>query len=374
MVFYSKNIFKQVKVGIAILLTGSLLAGCGMLPKEEEILVPPLIVPEEISYQTVQPTMGHIEESLTGTGYFVPVNNHNYFFELNGGRFSKFYVKNGDEVKKGTLLAEMLTTGLDNELDKQLLYVDTLDKTVVYQTKIAELGLKNAQDALDQLKLNKASANDILLQQLKIDQLKLDTTYQLDMKENELAQAKIRLDEIKAQIASSALVSDIDGIVTFVADVKEGDYLDTYKVLVSVADPSVLQLEYNGSLASKFNLGMPAEVTLDQDKLAGDVVFIPNMAPSDQLERFKTVIRMNIKTLPDSVKVGSDAAFKIVLNSAENALIVPRKALKKFDGKDIVYTLEDGLRVENYVEIGVQGTSEVQILNGITKEDQIIIE
>lgn len=374
MVLQLKGLKEKIASGLVGIMLITSLTGCGLLPKEEEILAPPLVIPEQISYQTVLPTVGDIEETITGTAYFVPIINHNYFFDSNGGRFSNFEVKSGDEVTVGSPLAQMLTTGLDVQIEKQTLLVDTIEKTYGYMTKTAGIEMENAKALLADLIAKKASSNDISLQQIKVDRLKLDSEYQLSMKKNELEQAQIQLKELKAQLQNSVIKSEIDGVVTFVADIREGDYLDTYKTIVSVADPNVLQLEYTGQEASELKIGMDVELTYAGSVLKGKVVFVPTMAPEAQAEQYKNTVRFEVEALPDTVIAGQNATFKVVLNSAKGTIIVPRRALKKYNGKDIIYTLEDGLRVENYVEIGVQSVGEVEILQGIKPDIQIIVE
>lgn len=368
---------KIIKGGIKFVLAigmGIVLTGCGLMPQEEAILAPPLIVPEQISYRTVEPTRGYIEDAVTGVAYFVPVKQYQYFFENNGGRFKEFHVKNGDKVSKGDKLATMLTTGLDNQITKQSLYVDTLEKTYTYMLRVQEIELADAQKALKALQNNGGSTSDIELKSIQIERMKLDGNYQKAIKKNELEQAKISLNELQAQMENSVLVSDIDGVVTFVSDTKEGDYLDTYRTLVTVSDPNLLQLEYSGLQANQMNLGMELEVTYAEEKYKGEVVFVPSMAPMDDYEAFKNRVRIDIELMPEGVVAGHFADIKLIYASDEDALIVPRKAVKKYNGKDIVYTLADGFRVENYVEIGIAGITEVQILQGIDEGVQIIIE
>jgi macrolide-specific efflux system membrane fusion protein len=43
-------------------------------------------------------------------------------------------------------------------------------------------------------------------------------------------------------------------------------------------------------------------------------------------------------------------------------------------GKNLVYVLEDGLRIEKYVETGVESTTEIEIIKGVEPGEQVIID
>ena len=98
----------------ALLLT--LLSGCWLLPKEDEVLAPPVIEQQEVSYKTEVVKRGYMEKNITVTGYFVPVKMEPHYFSHGGGRIKQIYVAYGDEVKKGDLLAELLTGSLEEDI------------------------------------------------------------------------------------------------------------------------------------------------------------------------------------------------------------------------------------------------------------------
>ena len=100
-----KNRTFLVFLVIILLVIG--LSGCYLFPKEEEVLAPPLIEPPEITYETLGATRGTIEKKITASGTFVSIEQGNMFFKNRGGRLKKVYVKVGDIVEKGDLLAEL---------------------------------------------------------------------------------------------------------------------------------------------------------------------------------------------------------------------------------------------------------------------------
>lgn len=359
------------------MLIGSLmlaLAACGLLPQEEVMLAPPLIVPEEITYQTVLPRKGLVEDIIAGTGYFTPVKVENYKFESAGGIFDGFSVKAGDLVKKGDLLASLRTKDLSKAIERKKLEVDSLLAALDLKKATNEMNLEKAREDLKVLQALEANQYEINKQQLVIDGLILEASYAIRMDENTYQLARMELEDLMNQSKESDLVADFDGVVTFVADMKAGDSVPSYTTMVTLADPTEMQVQYQGTMASRFAINMPVEIMTGGEAFMGKVVFIPGMAPKEQAEIYKNVVRFALDTYPASLVTGQSAQFKVQLAVAEDTIVVTRKALKKLGGKDVIYTLEDGIRVENYVKIGVEGTGEVEILSGIDLGDVMIME
>lgn len=95
------------------------LSGCYLFPKEEEVLAPPLIEPPEITYDTTAAKKGTVEKKITGSGSFVSISQSNLFFKSRGGRLKGIYVKLGDEIKEGDIIAELDTGDLKNQIEVQ---------------------------------------------------------------------------------------------------------------------------------------------------------------------------------------------------------------------------------------------------------------
>jgi multidrug efflux pump subunit AcrA (membrane-fusion protein) len=376
--------------GLFIVVFFMVLASCSLFPAEEETLAPPLVEPGEISYRTAQATIGYIEDSIKKTAYFVPVLDRDHFFSARAGRLKAIHVKPGDTVKAGDIIAELLTDGIEKEIEYQKLTVDTQLKSLRYIEQKSEIDIQAAQKRLtdleekyDEMKRNSSvyTANDIEnmkqemeSQKFSLDKLILDYTNQLDMKQNELMSAQMKLAQLEEDLVQCRLVATVDGTVTYARDVDEGDSIDIYQTLVTISDPRVLQLEYKGNQASDFRLGMEVAVTCNKQTCKGEVVLTPASVPFEEMEKYKDTILIKLSELPEGVERGDSAEIKLVRDFSENAVIIPKRALKSYLGKDIVYILDDGIRIERYVQKGVQSVNEVEIIEGVEAGELVIIE
>jgi multidrug efflux pump subunit AcrA (membrane-fusion protein) len=376
--------------GLFIVVFFMVLASCSLFPAEEETLAPPLVEPGEISYRTAQATIGYIEDSIKKTAYFVPVLDRDHFFSARAGRLKAIHVKPGDTVKAGDIIAELLTDGIEKEIEYQKLTVDTQLKSLRYIEQKSEIDIQAAQKRLtdleekyDEMKRNSSvyTANDIEnmkqemeSQKFSLDKLILDYTNQLDMKQNELMSAQMKLAQLEEDLVQCRLVATVDGTVTYARDVDEGDSIDIYQTLVTISDPRVLQLEYKGNQTSDFRLGMEVAVTCNKQTCKGEVVLTPASVPFEEMEKYKDTILIKLSELPEGVERGDSAEIKLVRDFSENAVIIPKRALKSYLGKDIVYILDDGIRIERYVQKGVQSVNEVEIIEGVEAGELVIIE
>lgn len=367
-----------------------LFSGCSLFPTEEEALAPPLVEPEEISYKTAEATIGYIEDSIQKTAYFVPVVKKDYFFQNRSGRLKSIHVTQGDFVKAGDVLAELLADGVERDIAYQRILVDSREKDLAYTEDLAGIEIQAAKDNIAYLEnkyseMNRSAgvytANEIENlqkeidnQKVLLDKLLLNYSNQLDMKKNEMASAQLQLSQLEEDLRQCVLYAQVDGIITYTRNMNEGDPVDIYQTLVTVADPKILQLEYKGTSASDFRLGMKVGVTVNKESHTGEVVLTASNVPLEEMEMYKDTVRIKMDKMPIDVESGDSAQIKLVKDFSENALIVPKRAVKTYMGKDVIYVLEDGIRVERYIQKGVQSTSDIEIIEGLEAGEQVIIE
>lgn len=104
---------------LAAVIFSFLLSACSLLPKEAEVLAPPIQEPQKVTYETIEVKKGTIEKKIRCTGYFKSVIQKYLFFQSRGGRLKEIYVKQGDQVKKGDLIAELDTDSITNDIALQ---------------------------------------------------------------------------------------------------------------------------------------------------------------------------------------------------------------------------------------------------------------
>ena len=312
------------------------------MPVEEEVLAPPVKEPQKVTYETLEAKTGTIEKKIRCTGYFVSVSKEDVFFRYSGGRLNKIYFKYGDEVKKGDLIAELEGGAIADNIALQQLVV-----------RRAQL---NYDKVNTQVELNGGGSK-----------------YELELAGIELEMEKMKLSNLYKELDKSKLISEISGKVVYIKDIQQGDFVNAYDVIVTVADPKALQLMYSEDKVSDFRNGMKVDVVIDDVHFTGEVAATPLDAPLNADDETKKSIRIKVDMLPDSIQLGDDASFSLTLEKKENIIILPRHTINNFIGRKFVNVLVDGIREERDVELGIQTDTEVEIVKGLEAGELVIV-
>ena len=326
------------------------LAGCDMLtlPSEEEELAPPLVKPMTIDYKTVTVDTGDIRQVIAGNGNLVADQMKNVQFEKTGGRLERIHVRAGDQVKEGDLIAELQTS--------------------ISEYAVREMELRHAQAVI--------TYNQIL------DNFRrgLATRYDRDRAEIEMELADLYLERTRNELDNTRIVAPFDGEITFVADYKIGDWIDTYRTIVTVADLSHLQVRYPSAGYERIPLG--AEVTFKllnykgeaKDKIfTGRVVSTPSDVPSDAHDSMRQAVYIEPdEKLPGDIKLGGSVSMEYVVAEGFDVVILPRRLVQAVGNRNYVNVLIDGYKEERDVEIGIVSATAVEIVSGLEPGELII--
>lgn len=324
-------IIKTGFLGLSLLFTG-----CFLLPKEEEILAPPLMKTPEITYTVVEPYRGTIENTLSVTGNFVTRDQVSVYFSPEGGYLKDIYVREGDEVKKGDILAELDTDDLE------------------YQYRLAKLALEKAELNIKKSESGFTSPVDQELAQIA------------------LKEQTLRTERAREKLEMAQLFSPIDGEIVYKRGILVGEFIQSYRSLFHIAPPQIMEVRYQGYKHSDFVPGMEVELVYNRESYTGVVTQTPRNTPYEDLERYKETVFIRPYSMPEDVKRGGYCTIKVVLEKSEDTLILPRNVVQKYSGRSYVYILEEGIRKERLVETGIQSSTEVEILKGLELGEKVI--
>ncbi|MCJ7841300.1 efflux RND transporter periplasmic adaptor subunit [Lederbergia sp. NSJ-179] len=341
----SKNRRVLGSIGVVTLIF-TVLSGCTFLPKEEPVLAPPLTEPAQLDYKTVEVKKGEIIKSVKGVGTLVPKNNVDLYYSKDGGRLKELKVSKGDTVEKGQVLAELETGDL------------------AYEAEQARLDLRKAE---------------IRLQQLRAEQE--TNTYEIEIAKLEVQSMNNRSAQLNNKLAEARIVSPLNGVVTFVDELHQGEVVTAYQSIFQVAEITELQLQYQAVNAvdlSDVELGMEAVIAIEDKKLKGEVVQTPKTVPLDISQKdpdfYGKTIVVDIKKLPEDVKVGDMIDFEVITAKKDNTLILPINGLRSIAGRNYVQLIADNTKREVDIEVGIKSSTEVEVLKGLEEGDQVIVK
>lgn len=346
------NLKKALALTISAVISLSA-GGCVFLPDEEEVLAAPSVKTSEVKYTTLTVTKKTLEKKVVCSGTVTSENQYTQSYADNSGVIEKFYVNTGDVVKKGDPICSLDTTDIDYQIEEQELY------------------LKRAKLDTQVIIANKGS-------QAEIDRSGV---------EEELIQN--RLDKLYALKEGATLRAEADGTVTYLTSLRAGDSIDTGTTVVKILDTKALYIEIKPKYSdmSQFKMEQKLNIHVNDEDYEGTVFMIPTALTEYRAEQKKSkekikdtidyqadaiYVRFTDEKSPASA-VGQLADVTLLLDKAEDAIVISNNLIKKVDGEQVVYVLKDGEKVAVKVEVGLQTGSQAEIVSGLSENDEVII-
>lgn len=327
---------RAVSVALLFLMICTLFAGCYLLPEEEETLQAPELKVKEVTYTTYTVERGDIERWETGTGYFASTRNESLLFGKSG-TLKKIYVRSGETVEEGQLLAELDTDDIADKIEYQEYVVEKAKLNYYAQ---AENGYGYATQIA-----------------------KLDYDYQ-----------QKQLDKLYAQAEDSAIYSPMNGVVTYAAGLSAGDYVEADRGIVTVADPGQLIILYKPSKLEEIYTGMTLDIALKNDEkyYTGTVVQTPSDVPAGASEEDRANVYIELDETPEFATIGTSVTITILLEKKEDVIALPSKYLSKVSTRYYVRVLVDGLPEERDVTVGINNGSLYEITGGLEVGEELV--
>jgi len=347
------------------------------------VLVVVFIVKQQSGYTkvvTAKLQRADLSTVISGTGQIKPSTYVNVGANVMG-RVTHFYVKEGDSVKKGEVLAQIENVQQAANVTGQeaaIAAAKTDISSYIAAEKTAEANVQHAQADLEQKKLDWDRAQSLykdgILSKQDFDAKK--AAYDLDVAS--LAQAVAGLNQAKANTASARghlgtqvatlranqdmldktiAIAPFSGIVTNMP-VKEGETVVTGiqntagSTLMTLADMSVITAEVKVDETDIVNVqdGQPAEVTVDalpgktfkgHVTLVGDQALLrstglatsQSTSGTEEAKDFKVVVTIDPGQDDDALRPGLSTTAKITTAHKAGVLSLPIQALTMYDPK-----------------------------------------
>ena len=203
----------------------------------------------------------------------------------------------------------------------------------------------------------------------------------------DIQQAQLTVQRLEAQVADARIVAPFDGIVLSL-NLAEGRLVDAYRVVMSVADPTQLEVSANLDQTQLEGLteGMPATAELTSrpgETISATIRRLPypygsggraTSSAGTAVTEEDTSTRVTLD--PKSrigYKLGDLVHVTVVLERKADVLWLPPQAIRTFEGRKFVVVQEpEGAQRRVDVKIGIESEDRVEIEEGLT-EGQVVI-
>jgi HlyD family secretion protein len=336
-----------------------------------------------VKLETEKPKMGYISENVTATGKVQPVDTVAVGSQVSGN-IAKLYADFNSTVKKGQLLAELDKTLFQASVNQFAANLASAQSQLVFQQgnygrqselyKVGAISKADYDNALYTYNSAKASVNSINAQ----------------------------LMSAKKNLSLASIYSPIDGTVLS-RSVSEGQTVAasfSTPTLFSIAkDLTKMQVQASVDEADVGDIktGERATFTVDaflDDTFKGSIQEI-RLSPkiTSNVVTYTTII--NTDNEDKRLKPGMTANITIFAKEVNNAMLVPAKALKfspdttlkKYQlvwinrerkptspKEGYVWVKTGDLKLEQRkIKVGINNNTQVEVLGGITGNDEVVI-
>ncbi|MFD1934978.1 efflux RND transporter periplasmic adaptor subunit [Nonomuraea mangrovi] len=191
-----------------------------------------------------------------------------------------------------------------------------------------------------------------------------------------LAKAQAAMEQAADAVRATRIVAPVSGTVLSVGGGR-GDSVGT-GTFISLGDLDELQVEamFTESDVNSLALGQKAGVTLatrQGERHTGTVAHIaPTATATDRLVRYAVTVTFDDP--PSGLLVGQSATVTVTTGEADDALYVPAQAVRtRTDGTATVTVKTAAGQKEQPVTTGVRGDQYVQIEQGLSDSDQVVL-
>lgn len=345
---------------------------------------------KELQYMTIHASRGDVVETVLASGTLVGRNEVEVGAQVNG-QIQKLYVKLGDKVKKGDMIAEIDPRTQLNSLSsaKAELRIVQADK------KQTEALLKQQELEYNrQLKMKKGNAtSDADLE--KAEANLAQTRAKLESCDANIEKAKISVSTAETNLGYTKITAPRDGVVIGIVTEEGQTVVSTQSAptIVKIADLETMTVEAEISEADvvKVKPGMNSYFTILGLPDRKFVSTFRDIEPATESESSSSSSSASSSSSSQAIyynalldvdnsegilRKSMTAEVTIILGESKDVLYLPIAVLNKNLGnsKYMVYVKgANGKAEERVVTVGRKDNINYEIVDGITEKDEIII-
>ncbi|MGA3125807.1 MAG: efflux RND transporter periplasmic adaptor subunit [Candidatus Korobacteraceae bacterium] len=361
--------------------------------------------PRRIRISVVKPVRQEVASSIITNGKVEPIHGFEAHAPLSG-TVQKMLVKEGAQVRAGQLLLvlddtrargdlanaltrlkgaqeryENLLAGGDRQqiilrkadLQKSTTEIDSAQRQLSALERLQQRGAATPEEvAAARDRLNRAQAD--------LTQLQAPVRYSPEQQaraRSEVADSRANVDLNEEIVRSCNVRAPFDGTV-YSLPVRADAWVNAGDMLLQEADLSQLQVRafVDEPEIGRLAIGQAVRITweaLPGHTWQGSVTTLP----STVVNRGSRVVGEIFCKIDNSERLllpNVNVNATIIANSRQNALTVPREAVRQDGSHSFVFVVQDGRLSRRDVKLGISNLTRVEILSGISESDVIAVQ
>lgn len=309
------------------------------------------------------------------------------------GQIKKLYVKVGDKVQKGDMIAQIDSVTQENEIAQQKAQL-LIHEANLASAKIAAANAKTQYNRELELYKRNAASKEAVENAKNSAALKEAEQKQI---EAQIEQTKLQLSTAETNFGYTKITAPISGTIVSMP-VEEGKTVNsnqTTPTIVKIADLSKMEIKMQiaeGDI-SKVKVGMDVEYSIlsDMDNIKkakiykidpglttlSDGMYDKTSSSSSSSSSSDSAIYFYAKMLVDNendfLKIGMTTENNIIVSEANNTSYLPTSVIKRDAKGDYVTVLNGKEPEQRYVKTGVSDDLNTEILSGLDEKDEVLI-
>ena len=349
---------------------------------------------EKVEFITKKAKKGSFSKKVDATGEIFATELIDVGAQVSG-QIKKLYVKLGDQVKKGDMIASIDSSTQQNSIDNKEAQL-AIYKAQLESAKVALNIAKTQFDRENALFSKNATSkqefetakNTFSSNSAKIKEL-----------EAQIKQTNIELSTAKINLGYTKITAPRDGTVVSV-QVEEGQTVNanqTTPTIVNIADLSHVKMKMQiaeGDI-TKIKVGTPVEYSILSEPTKKFQTTVSSIDPGlttlsdgsygssssskssySSSSSSSSAVYYYAQSIVDNkdgiLRIGMTTQNELLIANVEDAIIVPSIGIKKDENGTFVYVLKDGKAVKTAVKTGIKDNLDTQIISGINEGDEII--
>ena len=349
---------------------------------------------EKVEFITKKAKKGSFSKKVDATGEIFATELIDVGAQVSG-QIKKLYVKLGDQVKKGDMIASIDSSTQQNSIDNK-----------EAQLAIYKAQLESAKVALNIAKTQFDRENALFAKNAtsKQEYESAKNTYSANSAkikelEAQIKQTNIELSTAKINLGYTKITAPRDGTVVSV-QVEEGQTVNanqTTPTIVNIADLSHVKMKMQiaeGDI-TKIKVGTPVEYSILSEPTKKFQTTVSSIDPGlttlsdgsygssssskssySSSSSSSSAVYYYAQSIVDNkdgiLRIGMTTQNELLIANVKDAIIVPSIGIKKDENGTFVYVLKDGKPVKTAVKTGIKDNLDTQIISGINEGDEII--
>ncbi|ENG2551844.1 TPA: efflux RND transporter periplasmic adaptor subunit [Citrobacter farmeri] len=333
---------------------------------------------------------GDIEKVVLVTGVLKPAVQVNVGAQVNG-QLRKLYVRQGEKVQKGQLLAEIDPTLQESDLNNTRAQLASAKA----QKLSAQATLLRYRQELNRQSMMLREGSGVRSEYEQARAQYDAQVQQIDVSDAQIVQAEMAVKTAQANLSYTRIVAPIDGEVLGIVT-REGQTIvssQTAPTILVLADLDTMQVQTRISEADvqKIRPGQPLRfyVIANPDKRYTSTMGFVQPAPQEALEapgeggmggnqQAMAVYYTGTFEVPNAgreLKTSMTAQVFIQIAEAKNVLRVPVAALGQALDTEryTITTVEDGKTRTRTIRIGINDRQYAEVLEGLQAGDRVVL-